>query len=162
MWTPDWLADDCDSCNTTLLFHHQPIRGRSNIQQPSPHILPMKTLSPEPSTSLGFLSPSHLFSLLVLVQSLSRVWLFVTPWTASPSFTCSNWCPLSWGCHPTISSSVGPFSSCLQSFPTSGSFPVSWLFTSGGQSIGASASVLPVNIQGLFPLGLTGLIDWSN
>ena len=62
-------------------------------------------------------------------------------------------------CHPTISSSVVPFSSCLQSFPASGSFPMSWLFTSGGQSIGASASVLPMNIQGWFPLGLTGLIS---
>ena len=64
-------------------------------------------------------------------------------------------------CHPTISSSVIPFSSCLQSFPTSESFLTSQLFTSGGQSLGASASasVLPVNIQGWFPLGLTGLIS---
>ena len=62
-------------------------------------------------------------------------------------------------CHPTISSSVVPFSSCLQSFPESGSFSVSQFFASGGQSIGASAStsVLPMNIQGSFPLGLTGL-----
>ena len=72
---------------------------------------------------------------------------------------CSNSCPLSQWCHPTISSSVAPFSSCLQSFPASGSFPVSQLFTSGGQSIGASASVLPMNIQDWFPLGLTGLIS---
>ena len=66
-----------------------------------------------------------------------------------PPRICSNSCPLS--CmHPTISSSVVPFSSCPQSFPTSGSFPMSWLFASGGQSIGASASasVLPLNIQG--------------
>ena len=72
----------------------------------------------------------------------------------------SNSCPLSWWCYPTISSSVFPFSSCLQSFPTSGSFLISWLFTSGGQSIGASASasVLLMNIQVWFPLGLTGLI----
>ena len=72
---------------------------------------------------------------------------------------CSNSCPLSQWCHPTISSSVIPFSSCTQSFPASGSFPMSQLFTSGSQSIGASASVLPVNIQGWFPLGLTGLIS---
>ena len=74
---------------------------------------------------------------------------------------CSNSCPLSQWCHPTISSSVTPFSSCLQSFPASGSFPVIWLFASGGYSIGASASasVLPVSIQGWFPLGLTGLIS---
>ena len=66
----------------------------------------------------------------------------------------SNSCPLGWWCHPTISSSVIPFSSCLQSFPASGSFPMSQLFASGGQSIGpsASASVLPMNIQGWFPL----------
>ena len=69
-------------------------------------------------------------------------------------------CPLSQWCHPTILSSVA-FFSCLQSFPTSGSFPVNWLFASGGQSIGASASasVLPVNIQCWYPLRLTGLIS---
>ena len=64
---------------------------------------------------------------------------------------CSSSCPLSRWCHPTISSSVAPFS-CLQSFPASGSFPMSWLFTSGGQSIGASASAPPMNIQGWFPI----------
>ena len=74
---------------------------------------------------------------------------------------CSSSCPLSQWWHPTISSSVIPFSSCLQSFPASGSFPTSWLSTSGGQSIGASAlaSVLPVNIQSWLPLKLTGLIS---
>ena len=71
---------------------------------------------------------------------------------------CSNSCPLNRWCHPTISSSVIPFS-WLRSFPVSGSFPMSPLFTSGGQSIGASASVLPMNIQCWFPLGLTGLIS---
>ena len=73
----------------------------------------------------------------------------------------SNSCPLSRWCHPTISSSVVPFSSHLQSFPASRSFPVSQFFTSGGQSFGvsASASVLPMNIQDWFPLGLTGLIS---
>jgi len=70
-------------------------------------------------------------------------------------------CPLSWWCHPTILSSVVPFSSCLQSFPESESFQMSQFFTSGGQSIGlsASASVLPINNQGWFPLGLIGLIS---
>ena len=69
--------------------------------------------------------------------------------------------PLSWWCHPTISSSVVPFSSCFPSFPASGSFPMSQLFTSGGQSIGvsASASVLPMHIQDWFPLGWTGWIS---
>ena len=79
--------------------------------------------------------------------------------TLSPG-VCSNSCPLSWWCHPTISSSVVPFF-CPQSFPASQSFPATQLFTSDGQSIGASASasVLPMNIQGCFPLGLTGLIS---
>ena len=81
----------------------------------------------------------------------------------SPGVYSNSW-PLSKWCHPTISSSVIPFSSCPQSFllpskdPASGSFPMSQFFTSGGQSIGTSASVLPVNIQDWFPLGLTGLI----
>ena len=73
----------------------------------------------------------------------------------------SNSCPLSRWCHPTISSSAVPFSSHLQSFPASGSFPMSQFFTSGGQSIGVSASpsVLPMNIQDWFPLGWTGWIS---
>ena len=72
---------------------------------------------------------------------------------------CSNSCPLSQWCHPIISSSIIPFSSCLQSFPESGSFLMSWLLESGDQSIGASASasVLPMNIQDWFPLGFTSL-----
>ena len=79
-----------------------------------------------------------------------------------PSLTtgaCSNWCSLSRWCHPTISSPVVPFSFCLQSFPESGSFQMSLFFASGGQSIRvlASTSVLPMNIQDWFPLGLT---DW--
>ena len=71
---------------------------------------------------------------------------------------CSNSSPLNWWCHPTISSSVAPFSSCPQSFPASVSSPVSWLFASGGQSIvaSASASVLPMNIQDWFPFRM----DW--
>ena len=106
------------------------------------------------------------------VQSLSCVQLIATPWTeacqASLSITnsrpCSNSCPSSWWCHPTILSSIVPFSSCLQSFPASGSFRsflVSPFFTSGGQSPGvsASASVLLMNIQDWFPLGWTGWIS---
>ena len=74
---------------------------------------------------------------------------------------CSNSCPPSRWCHPTISSSVITFSFCLSSFPAPGSFPMSQFFASGGQSIGASASasVLPMNIQDWFPIGLTGLIS---
>ena len=73
----------------------------------------------------------------------------------------SSSCPLSWWCHSTISSSVVPFCSCLQSFPASGSFPMGQLFASGGQSIGVSAlaSVLPMNTQDWAPLGWTGWIS---
>ena len=90
----------------------------------------------------------------------------MTPWTvarqASLSYSirvCSNSCPLSWSCYPTTSSSVTTFSPCPWSFPASGSFPMSQLFASGGQIIGASASasVLPMNIQFWFSLGLTDL-----
>ena len=80
----------------------------------------------------------------------------------SPSpWVCSNSCPLIQWCHPTISYSVTPFFSCLQSFPVSGSFPMNWLLPLGGPSIWASAlpSVFPMNIQGSFPLGLTSLIS---
>ena len=74
---------------------------------------------------------------------------------------CSNSCPSSQWCHPTILSSVISFSSCTQSFPVSGSFPMSQFFISGGQSVGASASasVISMNIQDWFPLGLTGWIS---
>ena len=100
-------------------------------------------------------------------QSLSRVQFFATLWTAAhqaslsitKSRTCSDSCPLSQWCHPTISSSLVPFPSCPQSFPASGSFPVSQSFASGGQSVVASASVLPMNIQDWFRLGLTSLIS---
>ena len=83
------------------------------------------------------------------------------PCPSPPSRVCSNSCPSSPWCHPTVSSSVVPFSSCLKSFPASGSFPMSQFFASGGQSIGASASasVLPMNIQDWFPLRWTGWIS---
>ena len=85
------------------------------------------------------------------------------PWPSPTPGVCSNSCPLSWWCHPTISSSDVPFSSCFQSFPASGSFQMSQFFTSGGQSTrasaSASASAFPVNIQGWFPLGLTALVS---
>ena len=123
------------------------------------------------SYTTGMNTVNSMVERVVFVQSLSRVWLFVTPRTAahqaSLSFTisrvwvCSNSRPSSWWCHPTISSSVISFSSRLQPFPASGSFPMSQFFTSGGQSIRAStsASVLPMNIQDRFPLGLTCLIS---
>ena len=89
---------------------------------------------------------------VVIVHSFSRAQLFATQWLPCPSpspSACSKSCPLSQWCHPVISFFVIPFSSCLKSFPASGSFLMSRLFASGGQSIGASAStlVLPMNIQ---------------
>ena len=105
---------------------------------------------------------------VLVVLMLSHVQLFVILWmqyarypcrSVSPRF-CWNPCPLSWWCYPTISSSVALFS-CSQSFPTQRSFPLSQHFPSGGQCTGASASaaVLPMNIQGWFPIGLTALIS---
>ena len=81
------------------------------------------------------------------------------PYSSQSPRVCSNSCPLSQWCHPIISSSITPFPSCPQSFPASGSFPKSGLFASGGQNVGAAASVLPMNIQGWFTLALTGLIS---
>ena len=117
----------------------------------------------------NLLSPLPLHQCLnVFIQLPSHVQPSATPWTAarqaSLSFTISlfiNSSPLNQWCHPTFLSSVTPFSSCPQSFPASGSFPVNWLFASGGRSIGASASasMLPMTIQGQYPLGLTGLIS---
>ena len=103
----------------------------------------------------------------VVVQSFSCVWLFVTLRTAarqaSLSFTISwsllKLSPLNQWCHPTILSSVIPFSSLLQSFPASESFQMSQFFPSGGQNIRISAPVLPMNIQNWFPLGWTGWIS---
>jgi len=132
------------------------------------HTLGLKTRERETLLDFPVGSASHHCA---VVQLWSRVWLLVTLWTAArphglpcPSLSpwvCSNSCSLSQWCHPTISSSVVPFSFCLQSFPASESFPMSQLFASGGQSIGssASASVLPMTIQGWFPLGQTGWIS---
>ena len=92
-----------------------------------------------------------------VAQSCPTLW---DPMDCSmPGFPLHHQLPSSWWCHPTISSSVIPFSSCFQSFPASGSFQMSQFFTSVGQSIGvsASAAVLPMNTQDWFPLGLT---DW--
>ena len=107
-----------------------------------------------------------------VAQSLTHVRLFATPWTAacqaSLSFTIS-WSLLKFMsnelvmlCYLTISSSAAPISFSLQSFSASGSFPMSQFFASGGQSTGASASVLPMNIHSWFPLGLTGLISMQS
>ena len=108
----------------------------------------------------SYIDHKLLFSCSVVSDSLQPCGLQHTrlPCPLLSPRVCSNSCPLTWWCHPTISSSVTPFS-YPQSFPASGSFPVSQLFTLHGQSTGASASILPMNIQGWFPLGLTGLIS---
>ena len=105
----------------------------------------------------------HIYSCCSVVSDSLRLHGLQHAGLPCPSLSlgvCSNSCPLSPWCYPTISSSVIPFSSCLQSFPESGSFPMSQLFALGGQGIGASASILPMNIQGWFHLRLTGLISW--
>ena len=111
---------------------------------------------------LGQASPSVQFSRSVMSNSLRPHGLQHArlPRPSPTPGVYSNSCPLSRWCHPTILSSVAPFSSRLQSFPASGSFPMSQFFASGGQSIGVSASVtvLPVNIQDWFPLGWTSWI----
>ena len=114
-------------------------------------------------------SQSLTLPILSSAQSLRPVWPFATPWTPAHQASCPsptprvhpNPCPSSRWCHPTISSSVVPFSSCPQSFPTSGSFQMSQLFASGGQNIGVSTSVsvLPVNIQDWSPLEWTSWIS---
>ena len=149
------------------------ITGRTDAEAEIPILW-----SPEFNLSIPihFSSPISKMLMLTLaifcfgsVLSLSHVQLFVTPWTIGLRPPCSsptpgvysNSCPLSQWCHPSISSSAVLFSSCPQSFPASGSFPMSQFFTSGGQSIGVStsASVLPMNIQDWFPLGWTGWIS---
>ena len=109
-----------------------------------------------------FLSSVQLFSVSNSLQphGLQHTSL---PYSSPTPRACSNSCPSSRWCHPTISPSVILFSSCLQSFPASGTFPLSWLFKSNDQNTGASAStsVLPMSIQGWFPLRLTDLIMLS-
>ena len=163
-------------CFWIFNFHHYIFRYRIIFIYTSwdPKILfyleDLIVLNSEISLTFPFIIPFSSFCpVFLIVQSLNYVWLFATPWIlanqASLFFTIFwnffNSCPLSWWYHPTISSSIIPFSSCLQSFPASVSFPISWLFTSGGESTGASASasVLPGNIKSWFPLRLAGLIS---
>ena len=119
-----------------------------------------KLLSPDIHTANSFMSFKYLHSSVQFSHSVvsKSLWLdepqHSRPPCPSPTpGVYPNSCPLSWWCHPAISSSVIPFSSCPQSFPASGSFPMSQLFASGGQSIGVSAStsVLPMNTQGWSP-----------
>ena len=137
-----------------------------------------------PTLKIGTPVPKHFYfgyyvmSCSAVTTKLSQTWLFShqvmsnsspphglkhharLPCPSPPPGVCPSSCPLYQWCHPTMSSSVTLFSFCLQSFTALGSFPISQLFLSGGQSIGASASasVLPLNTQGWFPFKLTGLI----
>ena len=133
------------------------VLGNKKIAQP------YSKVSYHPKFSLGSRFSFHSVSLQL---SCSVVSDSATSWTAARqaclsitnSGACSDSCPSSWWCHPTIPSSVIPFYSCLQSFPASESFPISQFFASGGQSVGVSASVsvLPMNTQDWSPLGWTG------
>ena len=145
-----------DICCFCLLCYDFPLLAPESHAPSGHHLLP-------PSSLCGL-------SRTVKFSSVTQSCLTLRPYGPQyarppcPSSTprvYSNSCPLSWWCHPIISSSVIPFFSCLQSFPASGSFQMSQLFASGGQSIWVSVStlVLPMNTQGWSPLGWTGWIS---
>ena len=126
------------------------------------HLPQMLDLNYQPSLSISSFEIFHFSSITQCCLTLQSHGLRQARLLCSSPTpgVCSNSCPLSQWCHSTISSSVIPFSHCLQSFPASRSFPMSQFFSSSGQSIeaSASASVFPMNIQDWFPLGLTGWI----
>ena len=144
------------------VLHHFLELAQTHVHWVSDAIQPSHPLSPS-SSCLPIRFRSVQFNRLVVSNSLRLHGLqhVKIPCPSPTPGACSNSHPLSQWCHPTISSSVIPFSSCLQSFPASGSFPMSQFFTWGGQSTGASASasVLPVNTQDWSPLGWTGWIS---
>ena len=149
--------------STKLIYYNRlNIEADVKIQLSSikPHI---KDLQKSETMLLFSLNPSVQFTHSVTSDSLQPHGLQHTrlPCPSPMPRAYLNSCPSSRWCHPTTSSSAIPFSSCLQSSPASGSFPISQFFSSGGQSIGvsASASVLPMNIQEWFPLGWTGWIS---
>ena len=167
MWGLSWLARDEQTAMPSGLNHKSLYRGLNRVQScvlsrwSQQHIYSQAWVlkaTPAVETVVVVVASHSVLSNSLWPHGLQRSKL------SCPSPTPRAWsdsCPLSRWCHPTISSSVIPFSFRLQSFPASGSFPVSQFFASGGQSIGASASasVLPMNIQGWFPSGLTGV--WS-
>ena len=168
---------DCSPARLLCPWEFSRQEYRSGLPWPSPGVLPDWGIEPlslmSPALVGGFCITSATwealqFSSLQFSHSIvsDALWPHrlqhpTLPCPSPAPGAYSNSCPLSWWCHPTISSSVVPFSSCLQSFPASGSFQMSQFFIPGGQSTGisASASVLPMNIWGWFPLGLTGLIS---
>ena len=149
-------------CHTTIPFPVAPFSFRPQ-SFPASGSFPINQLFTSDGQSIGACISSLQFSSSVMSES---VWPHGQQHTRLPCPSptpglCSNTCPSSRWCHPTISSSRIPFSSCLQSFQATGFFPLSQFFTSGSQNIGASAweSALPMNIQDLFPLGSTDLIS---
>ena len=124
-------------------------------------MLPLKILPWKPSWSSGGFLLHELPVLLAWPcnKSFSAPNASGLVCLASCTLVCLDSCPLSWWRYLIISSFATPFSFCLQSFPDAGSFPMSQPFASGGQSTGASVAVLPMHIQGWFPLGLTGLFS---
>ena len=143
-------SSPCDNLKTYVRSRQHLFKSFSRLSIP----LSMKTKS---------VNGPYQFSRSVVYDSLWSHGLHHArlPYPSPTPGICSDLCPMSRWCHPTISSSVVPFSSCLQSFPLSGSFPMSQFFTSGGQNIGtpALASGLPMNIQDWFPSGWTGWIS---
>ena len=158
-WSKPVLSNMLCSDGDALYMHTPIVQPLSTYSDWAPEMGPVRLRN----WILNFISFSVQFSCLVVSDS-SRPHELQHARSPCPSATPGvhpNPCPLSRWCHPTISSSVVPFSSCLQSFPTSGSFQMSQLFASGGQSTGvsASASVLPMNTQDWSPLGCTGWIS---
>ena len=145
----DWVGQ----CPLKVHIHLEPVCRTLFVNKDFAHIIKL---------TWGHIGLFLLFICSVVSDSLwpHRLQHARLPCPSPTPRACSNSCPLSQWCHPFISSSAIPFSSCLPSFPSSGSFPMSQLFKWGGQRIGASASasVLPVNIQVWFPLGWTGWI----
>ena len=169
MWGLSWLAQDEQTAMPSGLNHKSLYRGLSRVQS---CVLSRWSQQHIDSQAWVLNATPPVETVVVVVFSHSVLSNSLWPHGLQHSrLSCpkptprawSNSCPLSQWCHPTISSSVIPFSFHLQSFPASGSFPMSQLFASGGQNIGnsASASVLPMNTQGWFPFGLTSLIFQS-
>ena len=155
LWKKIWLFKG----NGKIAFYHSIISGKSlflfaikYIQCKTYHLKHFYIYSPVVAVVHSVMSDS------LWLHGLQHARV---PCPSPSPGACSNSCPLSQWCHPTISTSVAPFSSCLQSFPASGSFQMSQFFASGSWSIGVSTltSVLPMNIPDWFPLGLTGLIS---
>ena len=165
-----YVTRNCQSKLSVCAHLNEYVKAQSvNLPQHYPHLPTPNLITPVPvpllawPTSYSSFCPSVQFSHSVISDSFlpHGPQHAVLPCPPPTPRACSNSCPSSQWYHPIISFSVIPFSSCLQSFPASGPFPMSQFFTSGGQSIetSASASVLPMHIQDWFPLGLTGLIS---